>query len=397
MPLIALVGGVGLAQIASWGSLFYSIGVLGKPMREELGVSELFLFSAFTGGLLVSGTIAPFVGRWIDRYGGRVVLAFGSIGASIALLVLATAPNAAVLVLGWLLAGCAMAATLYDPAFSTLSQHAGAHYRRSVTALTLLGGFASTVFWPLSHLLLQEWGWRVTLAAYAGLQIAMCLPLHLLLIPGRPASPHATVGEVAAAVQSPGLSDPRLKWLTASFAIGTFIAAVVAVHMVGLLTGAGLSAAEAVTISMLMGPMQVVGRIIEISFASRVRAVTVGIAAFALITVALMLLMATQGFGATAILFVVAFGFGNGVLTIVKGTAPAELFGREGMGALLGYLSRAAFYAKALAPAALPGLLTLGLTRNAALATFVAIAIGGLACYRVATRTRTSEAQPRRA
>ena len=393
MRLIALVAGVGLAQIASWGSLFYAIGVLGKPMREELGVSELFLFSAFTAGLLVSGTIAPFVGRWIDRYGGRVVLAFGSIAASIALLVLATAGNAAVLVSGWVLAGAAMSATLYDPAFSTLSQHAGAHYRRSVTALTLLGGFASTVFWPLSHLLLQEWGWRVTLAAYAGLQIAMCLPLHLLLVPGRPAAAHASATEAAPPVESPGLSDPRLKWLTASFAIGTFIAAVVAVHMVGLLTGAGLTAAEAVTISMLMGPMQVVGRIIEISFASRVRAVTVGIAAFSLIAIALVLLMATQGFGPTAILFVVAFGFGNGVLTIVKGTAPAELFGRDGMGALLGHLSRAAFYAKALAPAALPALVTVGLTRNAALATFVAVAVAGLAAYRVATRPAAPKVQ----
>jgi MFS family permease len=140
--------------------------------------------------------------------------------------------------------------------------------------------------------------------------------------------------------------------------------------------------------------MQVVGRIIEISFASRVRAVTVGIAAFTLIAIALVLLMATQGFGATAILFVVAFGFGNGVLTIVKGTAPAELFGRDGMGALLGYLSRAAFYAKALAPAALPALITVGLTRNAALGTFVAVALAGLASYRVATRSATPKPQP---
>src|SRR3954469_7920405 len=117
--LIAMVTGVGLAQIASWGSLFYAIGVLGKPMREELGVSELFIFSAFTAGLLVSGPLAPFVGRSIDRWGGRLVLSFGSIAAAISLVVLATAANAAMLVIGWLLAGAAMAATLYDPAFST--------------------------------------------------------------------------------------------------------------------------------------------------------------------------------------------------------------------------------------------------------------------------------------
>jgi hypothetical protein len=125
--------------------------------------------------------------------------------------------------------------------------------------------------------------------------------------------------------------------------------------------------------------------------------VTVGIAAFSLIALALLLLIGTHGFGATAILFVVAFGFGNGVLTIVKGTAPAELFGRDGIGALLGHLSRAAFYAKALAPAALPALITVGLTRNAALATFTAIALAGLVGYNVATRPGHAKAHPDRA
>ncbi|MEO5676282.1 MAG: MFS transporter [Usitatibacter sp.] len=385
LPLAPFITALGVAQIISWGSLFYAIGVLGPAMRRDLGVSELFLFSAFTAGLLVSGTIAPATGRLIDRRGGRFVLSLGSVLAVIAMALLATAPNAAVMVAGWLVAGAAMAACLYDPAFATLSQHTGTRYRRAVTALTLFGGFASTVFWPLSHILMEAWGWRVTFGIYAGLHLFLCLPIHQLFVPKHS---HLTQSESAAksAEVSPGLSDPRLLWLTASFAIATFIFAVIAVHLIQLLTTAGLTPAQAVTVSMLVGPMQVAGRIIEFGFAGRVRAVTVGIVAFGLMLLALVALISVEGFGIAAIVFVIAYGCGNGVLTIVKGTAPVELFGREGLGGLLGYLSRAGLYAKAVAPASFSALITFGLTRNAALASLAALSVAGMGTYMLATR-----------
>src|SRR5205085_3802142 len=97
--------------------------------------------------------------------------------------ILAVASHPATMVFGWLLAGAAMAACLYDPAFATLSQHAGERYRRAVTSLTLFGGFASTVFWPLSHLLNEAWGWRATFAAYAVMNLAICLPIHRFAVP----------------------------------------------------------------------------------------------------------------------------------------------------------------------------------------------------------------------
>lgn len=389
LRLTPLVSALGIAQIVSWGTLFYAIGVLGPAMRAELGVSELFLFSAFTGGLLVSGTFAPLAGRMIDRRGGRDVLAAGSVVAAFAMAVLALAPNAAVMVLGWLVAGAAMSACLYDPAFATLAQLTGTRYRKAVTALTLFGGFASTVFWPLSHLLLEAWGWRATFAIYAGLHLFLCLPIHRLFVP-RPAhlSHPREAAEAPPPVVSPAMRDPRLFWLTASFAIATFIFGVIAVHLIPLLTAAGLTAAQAVTVSMLVGPMQVAGRVIELGLSHRVRAVTVGMVAFGLMLLALVALISVEGFGIAAIVFVTAYGCGNGLLTIVKGAAPAEMFGRDGLGGLLGYLSRAAFYAKAFAPAAFSALLTFGLTRNAALASMAAVAMGGMASYAMATRNR---------
>ena len=355
-------------------------------MRQELGVSELFLFGAFTAGLLVSGALAPLAGRLIDRRGGRFVLSAGTVLAALAMAILAMARHPAAMVAGWLVAGGAMAACLYDPAFATLSQHAGDRYRGAVTALTLFGGFASTVFWPLSHLLLEAWGWRAAFGIYAGLHIFVCRPIHRAFVPR-----HSRLlrGELDRAPQvSAAIGDRRLPWLTASFAIATFIFGVIAVHLISLLTTAGLTPAQAVTVSMLVGPMQVAGRVIELSFARRVRSVTVGMVAFALMLLAIVALMSVEGFGIAAIVFVVAYGLGNGVLTIVKGTAPVELFGREGLGGLLGHLARAGSYAKAVAPAAFSAMLAFGLTRNVALASLAALAIAGMGSYSLAVRPR---------
>ena len=353
-------------------------------MRRDLGVSELFVFGAFSASLLVSGTFAPVMGRLIDRRGGRVVLSLGSVLGAIACALLAAAPNAAAMVAGWLVAGVAMAACLYDPAFATLSQHAGVRYRRAVTALTLFGGFASTVFWPLSQLLMEAWGWRATWAIYAGMHLFVCLTIHLAFIPRF--QPRDSASEMQEA--SAGLSDPRLPWLTAAIALATFVFVVIAVHLVSLLTAAGLTAAQAVTVSMLVGPTQVAGRVFEFSVSRRMRAVSIGVIAFVLMLAALLALVNVDGFGVTAIAFVVAYGCGNGLFTIVRGTAPAELFGSRGLGALLGHLSRAGLYARAIAPAAFSGALALGLTQHAAIAALAFISVLGLGGFVVATRPR---------
>ena len=156
--LARLISALGVAQIISWGTLFYAIAVLGDAMRDELGISATWLFGAFTVGLLLSGIVSPAVGRLVDARGGRFVLSWGSIVGALSLAILALARDYATLFVGWALAGVAMAACLYDPAFATLHQLTGARYRRAVTALTLFGGFASTVFWPLSQWLLDGVG-----------------------------------------------------------------------------------------------------------------------------------------------------------------------------------------------------------------------------------------------
>jgi len=341
----ALVAGLGIAQIISWGSLFYAIGVLGPAMRIDLGVGELYLFGAFTGGLFLSGAFAPLSGRLIDRHGGRLVLSAGTLLGAASMFLLAIAAHPLVMVAGWLLAGIAMAACLYDPAFATLSQHTGTSYRRAVTALTLFGGFASTVFWPLSQWLLEWWGWRYTFAFYGALHLAVCLPIHYRLVPLR-----APRGDAR-----PGPAHDR---------------------------------PIAMTVSMMVGPAQVAGRIVELWFGRNVSAISVGYCALALMIASLAMLIGINGMGIAAIAFVVAYGFGNGVLTIVRGTIPGDLFGRESLGELLGYLSRASIVARAAAPAAFSGLLALGLGRSQAIGVVLVSAVLAVGAYFFGTRKR---------
>jgi hypothetical protein len=381
-----MIVALGIAQVISWGTLFYAIGVLGPAMRADLQVSEVFLFGSFTAGLLVSGTLAPFVGRTVDERGGRVALSAGSVLAIVALMLLATSMHPAQLVAGWLLAGAAMAACLYDSAFATLSQHTGTRYRTAVTVLTLFGGFASTVFWPLSYILMQAWGWRVTLAVYAGFHLFLCLPIHLLFIPKKFGITHAKPA-ASEAIASPVVSSASFRWLMASFAIATFIFSVFAVHILTILTVAGLTPAQAVSLSILVGPMQVVGRVFELGFSKRVRAVTMGMASFALLLLALFSLLTMNGAGLAALVFVTAYGCGNGLLTIVRGIAPAELFGREGLGKVIGYLSRASLYSRALAPACFSAMLAIGLSHYSSLLALTVLAVIAFLSYAIATRS----------
>jgi MFS family permease len=382
--MIGLVIALGIAQILSWGSLYYSISVLGGAMRAELGVSELFLFGAYTAGLLVSGAISPVVGRLIDRRGGRFVMSSGSILGALAMTVLGCATNAATLVVGWLIAGAAMAATLYDPAFATLSQHTGDRYRRAVTLLTLLGGFASTVFWPFALFLLQGWGWREACVVFAALHLLVGLPIHAWLVPPRPA--REAQDSRATAARSPAFESPSLPWLNASFAIVNFVAGVLAVRMVELLTGVGMTTEQAVAASMLMGPMQVAGRVLEMTFLKRFKATAIGTLSMALIVTAIVVLGVSSGNSVLAIAFVIAYGCGNGIFTIVRGATPAEIFGPRGLGELLGHLSRPSQFARALAPAAYSLLLTLGLTQSSSMALLAAVLLAGIGCYAMATR-----------
>jgi hypothetical protein len=384
--LAATLVALGIAQIVSWGTLFYTIAVLGAAQRDAAGVSDVVLYGCYSAGLFLSGLVAPRVGRTIDARGGREVLAGGSLLAAIACTALACVQGPVTLALGWVLAGLAMAATLYDPAFATLHAVAGASYRRAVTVLTLFGGFASTVFWPLSQALLDAFGMRAAYGLYALLHLGLCLPLHLRYVPRQAAHAVLHVQEPQVAKARAG---PTFAWLALALSIASFVGSALAAHLVGLLTAAGLTAREAVLIGALIGPMQVVGRLMELMAGALVTPLVAGTIAFATLALALAVFVLLDATFALAVLFVVLYGWSNGVLTIVRGTVPAELFGREGYGALLGRLAKPQFIARAVAPAVLAGMLMVDPGRHA---TLVAVAAAGVVAWLAYQRAVTRAA-----
>jgi predicted MFS family arabinose efflux permease len=378
---------LGVAQIISWGSLYYTLTVLAAPIRQELGFNDLMIFGAFTLGQLLSGVTAPVVGRRIDRAGGRVVMTLGSLVAAVALVVVAAAREPVVFTVGWMLAGVASAACLYDSAFASLYQIAPDRYRRSVTGLTLFGGFASTVFWPLSHALAGSWGWRATLLIFAVLHLLICVPIHRFALPAIRETPASTT--VATAAKGSYSSDRRFAWLAATFAAATFVFSALSAYMIPALGTRGFSVEQAVWIGALIGPMQVLARIVEWFFAGRISAIGVGYAACVLALLGMGLLNFIPGVTAFGLLFAMCYGASNGILTIARGTVPAELFGAQQQGALLGALARPSFFAKALAPALFAAGLSAGFSLRSGLALLAIVSASGLVCYSQATRRLT--------
>jgi len=386
-----LIIGLGIGQIISWGALIYAIAVLGGPMGVEFGVSSTVVFGAFSASLVVSGLVGPYVGKMIDRIGGRRILALGSLGASVSLAALAWAPSISAFFLAWALAGIARAMTLYEAAFAALSQHAGKSFRNSVTAITLLGGLAGTVFFPLSLLGLAHAGWRGTLAGFAAAELLICLPLHLWCLPAgiRHRDPSDASREPVASPDPPRATRGAFTALSTSFALYAFITSAISVHVVNLLQSTGLGVTSAVFVASLIGPMQLAGRIAELAFGRRLSALLVGAATLVLLVFSLVALSLVSAQLAIAIVFAAAYGCANGIQTIVRGTVPAELFGHEGYGHMMGKLAAPSFIARALAPIGLTLCVSPRLGYDFSVPVLIGVAVLALITYIAAVRPVT--------
>ena len=174
---------LGVTQILSWGTIFYTPVLIVPLIAAERGWSMSFAMGGFSVGLLAAGLSAPYVGRSIDRFGGHVVMTIGSLIGALGLVLIGHATDRVSYLVVWMVLGVAMAANLYDAAFATLGRIFGSGARSPITALTLAGGFASTVSWPMTHVLLEAVGWHGTYLVYAALLAFVSAPLHALALP----------------------------------------------------------------------------------------------------------------------------------------------------------------------------------------------------------------------
>ena len=325
----AALAALGVTQIASWGPLYYAFSVLMKPMQAELGWSRDLLVGGHAVALLVWGLAAYPTGRLIDRYGGRLVMSAGSVLATLAFVLLANVHSVAVYYAAWVVAGVAMALCLYEAAFTVLTIAYRERSRWAITVLTLAGGFASTVFWPITQMLVDAFGWREALLWLAAVQFVLCLPLHAFVLPGA----SKTVASVPAAGKKASghawLRSPAFWLLAVSFTANSFVTAAVSVHVIALLGERGLTASDAVWLGALIGPMQFSGRLMEFLFGKRLPATGVGTVTVLLLPASLVILMVAGASVPVLLGFVLLYGAGLGLYTIVRATTPAELFGRD--------------------------------------------------------------------
>ena len=353
----SVVVALGSAQTLAWASSFYLPAMLAAPMARDLALAPSTVFALLSMALILSALISPWAGRRIDARGGRLMLMLSSGLFILALLAMASAQGLATLALAWCLMGVAMGCGLYDAAFAALVRLFGADARRSITGITLLAGFASTVGWPLSAAMEEAWGWRGACAGWAALHLLLGLPLNLWLpaAPDRPQQPVATPANSprpAHPAATPATAGPpqrrALVLVTLLFTFMGFVSTSIATHLPALIQASGATLTAAVAVAALAGPSQVAARLIELGFLSRfspllaARLATLGHPLGA----ACLLVAGPVG----ALPFVVLHGLGNGLLTIVRGTLPLALFGAQGYGARQGWIAMPGRLVGAMSP-----------------------------------------------
>lgn len=373
---------LGVTQILSWGALFYPPVLTVPLIATDHGWSRSFAMAGFSVALFVGGLCSRYIGGAIDRLGGHVVMPVGSLLGAIGLVGLVWAPSAVSYFAAWVTLGAAMAASLYDPAFATLGRIFGAAARAPITTLTLAGGFASTVSWPATQILLDAIGWRGAYLVYAALLAGLAAPLHAFALPRQHAG-----GEVRSTAASEQAAKPSVPphglafiLVAAGFAAYAFVPSALSAQLLAIFHKFGLESATVVAIGMLFGPAQVLARICELSFARRLHPLWIARFAVGLLVVAFVLLAVFRFSAVLAAVFAILYGMANGLLTIARGTVPLALFGAAGYGRLMGRIGGPYLVVQSLAPVVLTFVAD-RVSGAVALTVVAAFAVAALICF----------------
>ena len=343
-PQLPIILALGTTQTLAWASSYYLPAILADPIGRDLGVSSNWIFAAFSASLVISALLGPRIGRQIDLVGGRSVLCISNLTLAAGLALLGFTYSIPVLVAAWLLLGIGMGMGLYDAAFGTLGRIYGEAARRSITGITLIAGFASTVGWPLTALGLEQIGWRNTCFAWAAAHILIGLPLNFFTLPAVAGAKAA----VANAVKPHIPIDRTMVLLGFAFAAAWSVTSAMAAHFPRILEAAGATPLQAVAAGALIGPAQVAARVIEASFLSRYHPLLS--ARLSCLTHPIGAAIVGIVGGGAAGVFAVFHGAGNGILTIARGTLPLAIFGPQNYAYRLGLIGAPSRMAQAAAP-----------------------------------------------
>ncbi|CAB3723829.1 MULTISPECIES: MFS transporter [Paraburkholderia] len=346
-----------LAQLVSWGSVYYSFSLLVVPMEQTMGWSRTATNAALSLGLLVSGFAAYPVGKWIDHGLGRRVMSIGSLIAAAMLLMWSATSSLTILFVAWIGLGLSMAATFYDPLFAVLTHRYPLRYKTKITLVTLVAGFASTVFIPVTQFLVDVGGWRLALAALAACNLIICLPIHVVAIRSSRIDPNASQPSaermaVDAAATRRALRTPTFWALALCFTTYYATFAALTFHLVPLMVERGVTNTVLVITMALIGPAQVIARAVWFAFDRKVTITTVGFVVVTLFPVSTVVLIVAGKSAALLWIFAFCYGAANGMMTILRGTIVQQFLWTEGYGAISGMLSFPSNIAKGIAPIA---------------------------------------------
>lgn len=355
-PPVAAILALGLTQIIGYGTLYYSFSILAPDMALGLNWSSEWIFGALSAALLIGGLAAPTTGKCIDRFGAGRVMTGGSAIAAAALVACAFFSGKVAFVVALIAIETASNLVQYGAAFALLVQINPKVAQRSITYLTLIAGFASTIFWPITTALHARMSWQEVYLVFAALNLLICLPVHALL--ARRAGSEATGTPEATANKRvegklPG-SARRLGFIfmVVGFSVQSLLSSAILIHMVPILSGLGLGTSAAL-VGSLYGPAQVLSRFTNMVFGGKLAPVRLAMVSAALMSGAIALLAFSPASASNAIVFAVVFGLGGGIFSIAAGTLPLWLFGSEGYGQLQGKAMAARLAVSAIAPFAL--------------------------------------------
>jgi MFS family permease len=346
---LAIVAVLGSTQTLAWASSYYLPAVLAAPMGRDIGLSAPWIYATLSLGLGVSAVLGPTLGRRIDAHGGRLVLCGSNVAFAAGLCALALARGPLSLIFAWLVLGVAMAAGLYESAFASLTRLYGYDSRGSITGITLIAGFASTVGWPISAFLEHWIGWRGACLSWAALHVFLGLPLNAwALRHGHREGRHEPAVAAGMAPSPPAASDRSMLILSFMFTASGMVSIGMATNLPRLFAAMGAAPAAAIAAASMLGPAQVAARILEFSARNRINPLISARVANVLHPLASL----TIAVGGTPVIaaFSILHGAGTGMLTITRGTLPLALYGPVGYGTRMGRIAAPARIGQALSP-----------------------------------------------
>ena len=347
-PSTRLVIRLGLTQIIGWGSGFYLPAILAVPISLSLGIATESFFWAFTISLLVSGLLGPRVGKAIDQYGGRKVLPIGTISFALGLSLLALSTNFPMLVVGWILIGIGGSMGNYDAAFATAVNFFAEKSNKVIAGITVFAGFSSTIAWPLSTLMLEQFGWREAVWLWVILHLVVNLPLHLTIPKSEMREVTDLTGPIRKLVKNRFRFDILVVIFAVMFALEGFIVSSVNTTLPFLLSELGATSAVALLAATILGPSQVMARVFLVALDRWMTPMWVAFMSIVAHPIGVLLVLL---FGTDALIpFVILHGIGVGLNPFIRGSLPLLFFGADHYGQRQGYIMMLSKIVSALSP-----------------------------------------------